>query len=385
MQAVYLDYNATTPVDPGVLEAMLPFLRDAFGNPSSAHALGREARDAVETARAEVAALIGAKADEIVFTSGGTEATNMAIRGAAALAPARRAIVTTAIEHPATEACCALLARQGYDIRRVAPGADGRVAAEDMAAAIDDTTALVTMIHAQNEIGTLQPVAEAARTARRHGALVHADAAQSLGKVPVDVDALGVDLLSIAGHKLYAPKGVGALYIRSGVPLPPLLVGAGQESGRRPGTENVAYFVALGAACRIAADGLAERERSQRALAADLLSRLEAAVPGIELVGHPTERLPNTLNVLFPGVSGREVLAACPGVLASTGSACHADREDPSAVLTALGIAPAAALGAIRLSLGRATTAADVASAAGQLAEAWRIVSDTAPRQARVS
>ena len=230
-----------------------------------------------------------------------------------------------------------------------------------MAAAINDATALVTMIHAQNEIGTLQPVAEAARTARRHGALVHADAAQSLGKVPVDVDALGVDLLSIAGHKLYAPKGVGALYIRSGVPLPPLLVGAGQESGRRPGTENVAYFVALGAACRIAADGLAERERSQRALAAELLSRLEAAVPGIELVGHPTERLPNTLNVLFPGVSGRQVLAACPGVFASTGSACHADREDPSAVLTALGIAPAAALGAIRLSLGRATTAADVA------------------------
>src|SRR5262245_3365405 len=225
MKSIYLDHNATTPIDPDVLKDMLPFLRDDFGNPSSAHALGRRARDAVEQARADVAALIGARADEIVFTSGGTEASNMAIRGAARLRGARGAIVTTAIEHPATEACCALLEQDGHPVQRITPQADGLVDPSAMAAAIDDTTALITMIHAQNEIGTLQPVANVADAARRHGALVHADAAQSVGKVPVDVDALGVDFLSIAGHKLYAPKGIGALFVRRGVKLPALLVG----------------------------------------------------------------------------------------------------------------------------------------------------------------
>src|SRR5262245_2983831 len=256
MTPVYLDHNATTPVDPGVLKDMLPFLRDDFGNPSSAHALGRRARDAVEQARADVAALIGARPDEIVFTSSGTEASNMAIRGAARMRRERHAIVTTTVEHPATEACCALLEQDGHPVRRIAPDADGLVNPAALASSIDASTGLVTVIHAQNEIGTLQPVAEAAEAAHRHGALVHADAAQSVGKVPVDVEALGVDLMSIAGHKLYAPKGVGALFVRRGVKLSPLLVGAGQERGVRPGTENVAFIVGLGAACRIAAAAL---------------------------------------------------------------------------------------------------------------------------------
>jgi cysteine desulfurase len=371
MSAIYLDHNATTPVDPAVLDAMLPFLREQFGNPSSSYPLGRRARDAIENARAEVAALIGAQADEITFTSGGTEASNIAIRGAAKRDPQRTTIVTTAIEHPATEECCKLMACDGHAVRRVAPRPDGRVSAEAMIAAIENDTALVTMIHAQNEIGTLQPVAEVAAAARRHGALMHADAAQSIGKVPVNVDALGVDLLSIAGHKLYAPKGIGALYQRRGVALPSVLVGAGQEHGRRPGTENVAAIVALGAACRLALSALRHVDDIV-ARTGELLQHLRRAIPELRLAGHPTDRLPNTLNILFPGVSGRRVLEACPGVMASTGSACHADREDPSAILLACGIAPDAALGAVRLSLGRATTKVDVAAAATQLAAAWR-------------
>lgn len=372
MTDIYLDHNATTPVDPAVLDAMLPFLCEAYGNPSSAYPLGRRARDAVETARAEVAALIGAQPDEIVFVSGGTEASNTAIRGAAVARTGRRGVVTTAIEHPATEECCRLLERVGHPVRRVAPEPDGRVAAEEMGAALDDATALVTVIHAQNEIGTLQPVGAIARAARPRGVLVHADAAQSLGKVPVDVDALGVDLLTIAGHKLYAPKGIGALYVRRGTVVPPLLAGAGQEHGMRPGTENVAFMVGLGAACRIAAARQDADAVRIGAFAGRLLIELQRAVPGLVLVGHPDARLPNTLNLLFPGVSGRALLAACPQVLASTGSACHADSEEPSAVLTALGIDRDAALGAVRLSLGRATTAADIETAADHLAAAWR-------------
>lgn len=372
LQPIYLDNNATTPIDPQVLEAMLPYLRERFGNPSSAHALGEPAHDAVERARVEVAALIGAAADEIVFTSGGTEASNMAIRGAATVNPALRAVVTTNIEHPATDACCALLERAGHPIRRLAAKADGRVDAADASALIGTDTALVTIIHAQNEIGTLQPVADIARQAHAAGALVHVDVAQSLGKIPVDVDALGADLLSIAAHKLYAPKGIGVLYIRDGVELPPLLVGAGQEHGRRPGTENVPYIVGVGEACRLARAALAEAEPRMRALNARLLDKLTQTVPGLALVGHPTERLPNTLNVLFPGVSGRQLLACCPGVLASNGSACHADSEEPSAILLALGIPRDAALGTVRLSLGRHTTAEDIDSAATLLAAAWR-------------
>jgi cysteine desulfurase len=376
-QPVYLDYNATTPVDPIVLKAMLPYLCDEFGNPSSAHALGRRARDAIEAARAEVAGLIGAMPDEILFTSGGTESSNVAIRGAASANPARNVVVTTAIEHPATEACCAFLEAQGRKVVRVAPDRDAVVDAEKFIAAIDKNTALATIIHAQNETGTLQPVAEISATARKRGAWVHADAAQSVGKIALDVNELGVDLLSVAGHKLYAPKGIGALYIRCGIDLPPLLLGAGQEHGRRPGTENVAYIVALGAACKIAKAHLQTGLHDLRKLADQLYAGIEHEIPGIRLVGHPVQRLPNTLNVLFPGVSGRKLLECCPGVLASNGSACHADSEEPSAILTALGIPAHEALGSVRLSLGRQSSRAELEIAASQLVAAWRDLAST--------
>lgn len=373
VRSVYLDYNATTPVDPQVLEAMLPYLRDEFGNPSSGNALGRRAQAAVEQARAQVAELIGASPDEIVFTSGATEASNLAIRGAAAMHPGRRNVVTSNIEHPATAACCALLERSGYEIRRVPAQANGILSCEDIAAAIDTETAVVTLIHAQNEIGTLQPISDIA--ARKHGGLVHTDAAQSVGKIPVSVRELGVDLLTIAGHKLYAPKGIGALYIRRGVSLPPVLVGAGQERGIRPGTENVAFIVGLGAACAIASRTLEASQKEMMRLSARLLAGLQGEIPGLVLVGDAVRRLPNTLNVLFPGVDGHRVLEACPAVLASTGSACHAASDEPSATLTAMGIAPAKAFGAVRLSLGRQTTEADIEEAVTALASAWRTIS----------
>jgi cysteine desulfurase len=369
---VYLDYNATTPIDPGVLKAMLPYLGDEFGNPSSVHALGRRARDAVEAARAEVAGLIGAMPDEILFTSGGTEANNIAIRGAASASKTRKALVTTAIEHPATEACCAFLEANGHQVTRIAPNADAIVDPEKFISAIGNDTALATIIHAQNETGTLQPVAEISAAARRRGASIHIDAAQSVGKIAIDVGALGVDLLSIAGHKLYAPKGIGALYIRRGLDLPPLLLGAGQEHGRRPGTENVACIVALGEACRLAKAYLQNGTHELRRLAAELHARLGREIPGLKLVGHPTQRLPNTINVLFPGVSGRRLLERCPGVLASNGSACHADSEEPSAILTTLGFSAREALGSVRLSLGRGTTQPDIEISASQLVAAWR-------------
>jgi cysteine desulfurase len=372
-EPIYLDYNATTPVDPAVLDAMLPYLRGEFGNPSSAHGLGNRAHEAVEAARAEVAMLIGAAPEEIVFTSGGTEASNIAIRGAVRIDPARHAVVTSTIEHPATEACCAHLQGAGHKVTRVAASPEGSIDPARVAAAIGRDTALVTLIHAQNEIGTIQPIAEVAAAARHHGALLHVDAAQSVGKVAVDVNALGADLLSIAGHKLYAPKGVGVLYIRRGVDLPPLLLGAGQERGRRPGTENVPYIVALGAACRIAGEMLEREQERLAALTGELFAALQREIPSIVLVGHPTRRLPNTLNVLFPDSSGRKVLENCPRVMASTGSACHADSEEPSTILTALGIGRDRALGAVRLSLGRGSKPGDVAIAASALGAAWRV------------
>jgi cysteine desulfurase len=372
VDSIYLDYNATTPVDPAVLEAMLPFLREQYGNPSSAYGLGLRARDAIESARAAVAALIGASPDEIVFTSCATESTNMAVCGAATLNPDRRAVVTSTIEHPATNASCGALARQGHDIIRVASSSSGVVEPPTIAAALTAQTALVTLIHAQNEIGTLQPVAEIARLAHAVGALMHADAAQSLGKVPVNVDKLGVDFLTIAGHKLYAPKGVGALYVRRGLTISSPLHGAGQEHGRRPGTENVAYIVGLGEACRLAARFLDQGAQRVAAAANRLMSRLQHDIPDLVLVGANSPRLPNTLNVLFPNVSGRALLEACPNVSASTGSACHAGVDTPSDILIAVGISPENARGAVRLSVGRRTTIEEVDAAAIQLVAAWR-------------
>jgi cysteine desulfurase len=369
---IYLDYNATTPVAPEVFAAMKPFLTREFGNPSSGHVYGRRAREAVERARAQVAGLIGAETDEIVFTSGGTEANNLAIRGVALGHPRPGRIVTSIVEHPATAKPCRVLEMGGWRVSRLKVDGAGRVS-PDVAAALGGRTVLVTVMHSNNEVGTIQPVAEIARLARTRGALVHTDAAQSAGKVPLDVGRLGVDLLSIAGHKLYAPKGIGALYVRRGAPVGPILFGAGQEGGLRSGTEPVAAAVGLGAACALAAERLAAGEGERlKALRDRLWRALKEGVEGIVLNGHPVTRLPNTLNVRFPGVDGGRLLAAVPSVAASTGSACHAGVTAPSAVLLAMGVPAEAARGAVRLTLGRYTTEAEVDRAAAGLVRAWQ-------------
>ena len=369
---IYLDHNATTPLLPEVVEAMLPYLREHFGNPSSGHVYGRRAREAVEAARAQVAALIGAEPREIVFTSGSTEANNLAIRGVTAGLASKRHIVTSVIEHPATANPCRLIEHRGWEITWLGVDQVGRVQVEDVLQAVNDRTALVTLMHANNETGTIQPVTEVAPAVHEAGALLHTDAAQSVGKVVVRVDELGVDLLSIAGHKLYAPKGVGALYIRKGVALEPVLRGAGHEHGLRPGTENVASIVGLGVACEIATASLAKESARVQALRDGLWSLLQAQIPALALNGHETLRLPNTLNVRFPGVRGSAVLAVAPGIAASTGSACHEGGESASAVLLAMGLAADEALGSVRLSLGRATTEEDIRRAADLLIVAWK-------------
>ena len=369
---IYLDHNATTPVHPEVVEAMLPYLRDHFGNPSSGHVYGQRARTAVERAREAVAALIRCAAHEIVFTSGGTESNNLAIVGTLALSRKKRHIVTTVVEHPATTNPCKRLAREGCEVTWAGVDGNGMVDVANLAAAMRNETALVTIMRANNETGTVQPVASLAASAHREGAVVHTDAAQAVGKIPVDVDQLDVDLLSIAGHKLYAPKGIGALYVRRGVSLSPVLLGGGQEKGLSPGTENIPHIVALGRAAELAAWHLEDEARRQRQLTRDLLTRLQEAIPGLRLNGHPEARLPNTLNVSFPRVRGSEVLACAPGIAASTGSACHEGAETPSNVLTSMGLSHADAMGAVRLSTGRFTRAGDVEKAAGLLIEAWR-------------
>jgi cysteine desulfurase len=372
---IYLDYNATTPVLPEVVDAMLPYLREHFGNPSSGHAYGRSAQAAVTRARAQVAGLLGCDADEIVFTSGGTEANNLAIRGVCEARAERRHVVTTVIEHPATERPCAWLQRHGWRVTRVGVDSDGRARMEEVRTALDACTALVTVMHSNNETGVLQPIAEAADAARDCGTVMHTDAAQSVGKVPVNVRELGVDLLSVAGHKLYAPKGIGALYVKRGTPLVPFVLGAGHERGLRPGTENVACIVGLGLACDIAARDMESAATRIRRLRDDLWERLSAAVPQIQLNGHRALRLPNTLSLRFPGVSGDAVLARTPQVAASTGSACHAGHEQASAVILAMGVDADAALGTVRLTLGRGTTATEVERTCNALAAAWRAAS----------
>ena len=371
-ETIYLDYNATTPLLPEVVDAMLPYLRDHFGNPSSRHALGRGARTAVDTAREQVAALLECDADEIVFTSGGTESNNLAIRGVTQGLHDRRHVVTSLIEHPAVAAPCAWLEGHGWRVTRAGVDAHGTIRLKDLLAAIDTQTALVTVMHANNETGVLQPIAALSEAARAAGALLHTDAAQSVGKVPVSVRELRVDLLSVAGHKLYAPKGVGALYVRRGVPLVPLLLGAGHERGIRPGTENVASIAGLGVACERARLDLEAESARVSNLRDRLWQRLRDRVPGLALNGHPEQRLPNTLSVRFPGVSGNAVMAEGPEVAASTGSACHAGGEEAPAVVVHMGVSPREALGTVRLTLGRGTTTDEVERAAPALARAWQ-------------
>ena len=355
MRRIYLDYNASTPISHGARVAMAPYLESAFGNPSSLHWAGVPARGAVEEARADIAALLGAASDEVIFTSGGSEANNLALKGVAfALRQKGNHIVTSTAEHPAILAPCAFLSRMGFDITKVPVDRACRVDPAEVAKAMRPGTILVSIMHANNEVGTLNPIAEIGRIARDHGALMHTDAAQSVGKVETKVDALGVDLLTMAGHKFGAPKGVGVLYARRGTPLESLIHGAGHESGRRAGTESAILAVALGAAAREAMD-LAPMARVA-ALRDRLWTRLREHFGNrIALNGHPDFRLPNTANISFVGQVGTDILAGLDGVAASTGSACHAGRVELSPVFAAMGTSPEVGMGAIRFSLGRAT------------------------------
>ena len=368
---IYLDYNATTPVDPAVVEAMLPYLSIHFGNPSSSHTYGHVAHQAIDTARTQVAKLLGCKIEEISFTGGGSESDNLAIRGVAlAYRHKGNHIITQVTEHPAILNTCRALERlQGFRVTYLPVDESGRVSPEAVEAAIDEGTVLVTIMHANNETGTLQPIAKIAEVAHRHGVLVHTDAAQSVGKILTRVHELGVDLLTVAGHKLYAPKGIGALYIRNGLELEPVIYGGGQETGRRAGTENVASMVALGTACLLAHEQLAESRARLQGLRDELQRLLEEYVPTrVFLNGHVTERLPNTLNISVEGVVGEEVLAITPEIASSTGSACHEGSTDPSPVLMAMGLPRERALGALRLTPGRWTTEKEVQKAARLLA-----------------
>ena len=364
---IYMDYNASSPIAPEVRDAMLPYLETAFGNPSSRHWAGRPARDALDRAREQVASLLGCAAEEIIFTSGGTESNNLAIKGAyfAHMRQANRAdwrgrLICTAVEHPAVGRPMRFLELVGARVTVLPVDETGRARPQDLEAALTPDTVLVSVMHANNEVGTIQPVAEMAAVCRSRGILFHCDAAQSLGKIPARVDELGVDMLSIAGHKLHAPKGVGALYVRRGVELEPLLHGAGHERGIRSGTENVILAVGLGKACELAASKLSGSSQVR-----ELRDYFEAELArrfgdGVAFNGHRTERLPNTASVDFVGRVGGEVLGALEGVAASTGAACHSGLVELSDVLAAMGVSETVGMGAIRFSFGHETTRAEV-------------------------
>lgn len=367
MRPIYLDYNASTPIDPAVTRAMRPYLEDHYGNPSSGHWASTPAKAALESARGYVAALLGCSDGEIVFTSGGSEANNLALKGVFfALRDKGGHIVTTRIEHPAIVEPCRFLQRLGARVTYLPVDRTGRVDPEDLRKAITSRTILVSIMHANNEVGTVQPIKECARIARERGVLFHTDAAQSVGKIRTDVDELGVDLLSIAGHKVYAPKGVGALYVRRGIVIEPLIHGAGHERGRRAGTESALLAVGLGKASELARD-LAPMERV-RSLRDRLWKKLQDAFGDrVVLNGHASLRLPNTLNVSFVRQIGADILAGLDGVAASTGSACHSGRVELSAVLEAMGVPEHVGMGAVRFSLGRTTAAAEIDDVASRL------------------
>ena len=354
MQPIYLDHNATTPIDPEVAEAMIPYLKEHFGNPSSSHSFGIQTKKAVENARRQVAALLECQPDEIIFTSGGTESNNYAIRGVAeTFRDKRNHIITSQVEHPAVINVCKYLEQRGFRISYLPVDQFGMIDPDEVQRAIRAETILITIMHANNEVGTIQPIEDISQFAKKHGILIHTDAAQSVGKIPAKVDELGVDLLSIAGHKLYAPKGIGALYIRRGIKLQPFILGANHESGRRAGTENVLEIVGLGQACEIAAKNLHKNQQHSRSLRDRLWEGLKQQIPDIVLNGHSEKRLPNTLSVSFPGIDANTLLDELTNVAASPGAACHTDVAEPSAVLVAMKVPLENALGTVRFSTGK--------------------------------
>ena len=356
---IYLDYNATTPVDKDVVQVMQPYLDRYFGNPSSAHSFGSDAKAAVENARKQVADLINCRPDEIIFTSGGTESNNFAIKGYAYANEHRgKHIITSVIEHPAVMEVCRYLEGKGFKVTWLPVDGTGMVNPEEVEAAITAGTILISIMHANNEIGTIQPVAEIAEIARRHKIAFHTDAAQSVGKYPVDVKKMGIDLLSIAGHKLYAPKGVGALYIRDGIILEKLIHGADHEQNKRAGTENVPEIAGLGKACETAQHSLDKNIGHMQKMRDMLQETLTEKLEGIRVNGHPLLRLPNTLSMSFHRIEANILLneMEARGIAASAGAACHTDSVDISPVLTAIGLDPDFAMGTIRFSTGRYTT-----------------------------
>jgi cysteine desulfurase NifS/selenium donor protein len=365
---IYLDYNATTPIDPRVARAMIPFVNEHYGNPSSGHALGVMTKKAVERSRAQVAGLLGCDVEEVIFTSGGSESNNYAIKGVAdAYATKGDHIITSAVEHPAVSEVCRYLERKGLKVTVVPVDGYGMVDPREIEEAITPRTILVTVMHANNEVGTIEPIREIAEAAHRHGVLVHTDCAQSIGKIPARVDDLGVDLLSVAGHKLYGPKGIGALFVRSGVVLENLVHGAHHEMHRRAGTENVIEIVGLGEACEFAGEDIDAHSEHLKKLRDRLEEGITKEFPWVRVNGHPDIRLPNTSSVSFKGLEATTILSELSGVAASAGAACHADGVDVSSVLDAMKVPLEYAMGTVRFSTGRFTTVDEIDSAFDQI------------------
>jgi cysteine desulfurase len=362
---IYLDFNATTPIEKQVAEAMMPYIVKDFGNPSSAHPIGRSAKEALEKARAQISRMLGCDKNEIIFTSCGTESNNMVLKSVAwSLRKKGSHIITTQIEHPAIINTAHFLMEGGCDVTFLPVDTYGSINPDEVKKALRNDTILITVMHANNETGTIQPLTEISSIAREHGVLFHTDAAQSVGKIETKVHDLNVDFLTIAGHKIYAPKGVGALYIRDGVKIEPFMHGGGQEMGLRSGTENVILNVGLGKACELAMDYLYTDMPRLRSLRDSLYNQIKAEIPEVVLTGHPEHRLPNTIYLSFPGMIGEEILKEIPELCASTGSACHDQSVQLSHVLEAMGINEEVGMGAIRFSLGRPTTEAEVNYAA---------------------
>ncbi len=361
MQPIYLDYNATTPIDPEVATAMLPYLNEHFGNPSSNHQYGKVTKTAIENAREQVASLLNCKPTEIIFTSGGTESNNYAIIGTANFLKEKgNHIITSGIEHPAVYEVCRFLKKQGFEISYIPVDEYGLVSVEDLAKEIKTTTILITIMHSNNEIGTIQPIEEIGEISKKYGIRFHTDAAQSIGKVKVDLQKTDVDLLSVAGHKLYAPKGVGALYIKENIILEKLMHGATHERNQRPGTENTLGIIGLGMAAEIAKRDFNKNVEHQFNLREILHKRLMEKNPDLHLNGHPQKRLPNTLSVGFPGKDANSILSTIQGIAASTGSACHAHGVHVSNVLKAINLTTNLAIGTIRFSTGKFLSQSDV-------------------------
>ena len=353
---VYLDYNATTPIDPTVAEAMFPYLHEKFGNPSSGHFFGVEARKGLEKARTQVARMLCCRPEEIIFTSGGTESNNLAIMGIAMANKSKgKHIVTSSIEHPAVLDVCRHLEKLDFVTTYLDVDQYGRISPDDLERAIRPETVLVTIMHANNEVGTIQPIQQLVEITHKHGALFHTDAAQSIGKIPVLIPELGVDLLSVAGHKMYAPKGVGALYIRSETNLKKMMYGANQERELRPGTENVLEIVGLGKASELISQNVEEYHKHMREMRDELERKIIKIIPKTKINGHPEHRLPNTSSVSFPGIEADLLISKLKSVAVSAGAACHTGDIDLSHVLRAMNIPPEIAMGTIRFSVGRQT------------------------------